>query len=205
MTFLTDEEFEARAKDFEQLHHDYVVQAGALLHEVKKKTSPGKWGEFCRKVGITRRKGDQYIFVARSPLAEKLQGLGIAKALLLARHEDKAKALLKTKSVATMSVKDLEAKLRDTPKKKADAVISAAKAQGYREGFGDGHDPDALRGWAAGTLHMRPETLATRGFMKTAREHYAALRQVLGTEYHEDLDEAIQILEQEMPRTAAAA
>src|ERR1035437_4138459 len=182
--FLTDEEFEARAKDFEQLHHDYVVQAGALLHEVKKKTSPGKWGEFCRKVGITRRKGDQYIFVARSPLAEKLQGLGIAKALLLARHEEKAKALLKTKAVSTMSVKELEAKLRGTPtKKKTGAVAHAVKPEGYPDGFADGQNTDALRAWAAGVLFIRPEALDKPSVLKTAREHHAALRQLLGAEY----------------------
>src|ERR1035437_6133860 len=204
--FLTDEEFEARAKDFEQLHHDYVVQAGALLHEVKKKTSPGKWGEFCRKVGITRRKGDQYIFVARSPLAEKLQGLGTAKALLLARHEEKAKALLKTKAVSTMSVKDLEAKLRGTPtKKKTVVVIGDGKPKGYREGFADGQHTGALRAWAAGVLFVRPEALATPDFIKIARENHDAFRQLFGAEYHETLDSAIDILEQGMRRMAAAA
>jgi hypothetical protein len=203
--FLTDEEFEAKAQDFEQLQHDYVVRAGALLDEVKKQTSKGKWGEFCRKVGITRRKADQYIFVARSPIAERLQGLGIAKALLLARHKDKAKLLLRSKAVATMSVKELEAKLRDTPKKKTGAVISAGKAQGYREGFADGQNTDALKAWAAGVLLMRPEALDTPSGLNTARERHGVLRQLLGAEYHETLDEAITTLEQGMTRMAAAA
>ena len=84
---LSDEEFAAKAKEFEQIQQDYVVQAGMLLDEVRKRTNRGRWGQFCREAGITRRSANQYIFVARSPLAQKLQGLGIAKALLLARHE----------------------------------------------------------------------------------------------------------------------
>jgi hypothetical protein len=204
--FLTDEEFEAKAQDFEQLQHDYVIRAGALLDEVKKQTSKGKWGEFCRKVGITRRKADQYIFVACSPIAEKLQGIGIAKALLLARYPDNAKALLKTKSVATMSVKELETKLRGTlTKKKARAVVPANKLEGYPEGFADGQNTDALRAWAAGVLLIRPEALHTPSFLKIARERHGVLRELLGGEYHETLDNAIDTLEQGITEMAAVA
>ena len=202
--FLTDDEFAAKAKEFEQIHRDFVVQAGMLLDEVRKRTKRGKWGQFCEEIRISRRNANGYIFVARSPLAEKLQGLGIAKALLLARHEEKAKALLKTKAVSTMSVKELEARLR-TPKKKTGAVVPDVKTKAYREGFADGQNTNALRTWAAGVLFIRPEALDTPGALVTAREHHAAFRQLFGAEYHETLDAAIEILEEEMPRMDAAA
>ena len=204
--FLTDEEFAEKAEEFEQIQQDYVVRAGKLLDEVRKRTNPGRWGQFCREAGITRRSANQYIFVARSPLAQKLQGLGIAKALLLARHEEKAKALLKTKGVAAMSGAELEAKLRGTPtKKKTGAVAHALKPEGYPDGFADGQNTDALRAWAAGVLFIRPEALDKPSVLKTAREHHAALRQLLGAEYHGTLDSAIEILEEGTPRMAAAA
>jgi hypothetical protein len=202
--FLTDDEFAAKAKEFEQIHRDFVVQAGMLLDEVRKRTKRGKWGQFCEEIRISRRNANGYIFVARSPLAEKLQGLGIAKALLLARHEEKAKALLKTKAVSTMSVKELEARLR-TPKKKTGAVVPDVKTKAYRDGFADGQNTDALRAWAAGVLFVRPEALATPDFIKIARENHAAFRQLFGAEYHETLDAAISTLEQGTTRMAAAA
>jgi hypothetical protein len=204
--FLTGGELAEKAEEIKRIHQDFVVRAGMLLNEVRERTQPGKWGKFCSEAGITRRKADQYIFVACSPIAEKLQGIGIAKALLLARYPDNAKALLKTKSVATMSVKELETKLRGTPtKKKARAVVPANKLEGYPEGFADGQNTDALRAWAAGVLLIRPEALHTPSFLKIARERHGVLRELLGGEYHETLDNAIDTLEQGITEMAAVA
>jgi len=63
----------------------------------------------------------------------------------------------------------------------------------------------AIRAWAAGVLFIRPEALDKPSVLKTAREHHAALRQLLGEEYHKTLDSAIDTLEQGMPKMAAAA
>ena len=202
--FLTAEELDAKGKEFQQLHKDFVLSAGLLLAEVKKRTTQGNWGRFCRENGITRRKADQYIFVASSRIADKLQRLGIAKALLLARHEDRARELLKNEAVAAMTVKDLEAKLRGTGTKRA-AATRAGKAAGYRQGFADGQNTSALVVWAAGVLFMRPGVLAEPNVRTVAQEHYALLRQLLSNEYHGTLDEALQTLEAETSRTAAAA
>jgi hypothetical protein len=81
----------------------------------------------------------------------------------------------------------------------------AGKAAGYRQGFADGQTTSALVVWAAGVLFMRPGALAEPDVKNVARQHYAMLGQLLSNEYHGTLDEALQTLEAEISRTAAAA
>jgi hypothetical protein len=144
---------------------------------------------------MTVRKADQYRFVVRSKYASKLQHLGIAKALLLARVPKVAEMLLEKEDVdiGTLPVKDLKAALGPTkpPKQTTDAV-----SDDYREGFADGQQTTTTRGWAAGVLFLRPAQLAGPDALPLARRHYEMLRNRLGPEMQDTLDEAIQILDE---------
>ena len=179
--FLADDELNVKSAEIKHLiaQHDEqrkkdIVQIGIIFEDVHSRIEEGKWRRFCRSAGFTARKADQYRFVARSPLASKLQCLGIAQALLLARDPEKAKGLLGDKSIdiAAMSVKDLKAALGLTraPKKAASAVSAD-----YHEGFGDGHQIHAFRAWAAGVLGIRLQELAGTDLLAVAQARHEIL------------------------------
>lgn len=213
--FLTDAQLNEKAADFVQLQNDHesceqdhVCRVGNLCAEVKVGTNRGGWGKWCERVGIERRWADQHIFVVSKLTPEQLRGVGIAKALLLAQHRNKAAELLQQhEALANMTVKELKETLRGKPKPKAEQEKALPRRQqdqpGYREGLEDGQKAKTLVAWAAGVLFLRPEDIAAGGWEK-AQSHYQALKGQLSDDYRSTLDEAMNTLAEELSAPAAA-
>ena len=160
---LSDEEFRQKLDEFRQLQSDEVdsvIRRGRFLADVRGRTEPGRWGKFCQQAKITRKTADSYIYVARSPYADKLRGLGIARALVMAQHPAEAAKLLKKYSVgviAHMKSRELQQKLRG----------------------GKAPEPRSDLQWALGVLLLRPDAAKSKATLfDRAREHHMAARQL---------------------------
>jgi hypothetical protein len=177
---MSDEEFRQKLDEFRQLQTDEVdsvLRRGRVLAEVKERTEPGRWGKFCHQADITRKTADSYIYVARSPYADKLRGLGIARALVIAQHPQKANDLLRrppVEEIAKMKSRDLQQKLR------------GGKAPQPRT------DPK----WALGVLRLRPDALKDkRTMLDQARQSHMTDRQLsTDPELLAILDEAYEVI-----------